>query len=183
MSGPHEPEAGPAARARGRRAAEGAAAAPATAPAGADTTTEADTTTDAARQRLALAQTALLSALVAGTPAPEGFDRARLRVQSRALAAKRADVVAKVAPELPGILGSDYRAAFLGYARHRPMSGGYRQDALEFAAYLLDRGRPEDPDARRQLRRWWRDRSGPRPPSARPLARLARTVRQLLPPR
>jgi uncharacterized protein (UPF0276 family) len=51
-----------------------------------------------ARQRLALAQTALLSALVAGTPAPEGFDRVRLGVQARALASKRADVVAKVAP-------------------------------------------------------------------------------------
>jgi len=184
MSGPREPEAGPAARDRRRPAAEEAAITPATAPTGAlSAPPVTDTPTDAARQRLALAQTALLSALVAGTPAPEGFDRTRLRVQSRALTAKRADVVAKVAPELPGILGADYRAAFLGYARHRPMSGGYRQDALEFAAYLLDRGRPEDPDARRQLRRWWRDRVGPRPPSARPLARLLRAVRQALPPR
>ncbi len=192
MPGPHEPEAGRAARTRGRRAAEGATTAPApapvdeaTAPAPAPATPPAgtDTTTDAARQRLALAQAALLSALVAGTPAPEGFDRARLRVQSRALTAKRADVVAKVAPELPGILGTDYRAAFLGYARHRPVSDGYRRDALEFAAYLLDRGRPEDPDARRQLRRWWTERAGPRPPSARPLARLVRAVRQALPPR
>ncbi len=47
----------------------------------------------AARQRTAVAQAALLSALVAGTPAPEGFDHARLKVQSHALAAKRADVV------------------------------------------------------------------------------------------
>lgn len=62
-----------------------------------------------ARQRLGLAQAALLSALVAGTPVPEGFDRVRLGVQARALAAKRADVVAKVAPELPEILGSSYR--------------------------------------------------------------------------
>ena len=38
-------------------------------------------------------------------PRPRGFDSRRLRVQSRALAAKRADVVAKVAPELPEILG------------------------------------------------------------------------------
>ncbi|MFD5647317.1 DUF692 domain-containing protein, partial [Streptomyces anulatus] len=65
------------------------------------------------RDRTAVAQTALLSALVAGTPAPEGFDHRRLRVQGRALAAKRADVVAKVAPELPEILGDGYRAAFL----------------------------------------------------------------------
>ncbi|MBK3647786.1 DUF692 domain-containing protein, partial [Streptomyces sp. MBT33] len=61
--------------------------------------------TEPARQRLALAQTALLSALVAGTPVPEGFDGVRLGVQARALAGKRADVVAKIASELPVILG------------------------------------------------------------------------------
>lgn len=136
--------------------------------------------TEAARQRLALAQTALLSALVAGTPAPEGFDRTRLRVQSRALTAKRAAVVAKVAPELPEILGAGYRAAFLGYARHRPMRGGYRQDALDFAAHLLAQDRPEDPAARQQLTRWWRDRAGPKPPSARPVARMVRALRLAL---
>lgn len=146
-----------------------------------DATDEAATAPDpgthAARQRLALAQTALLSALVAGTPAPEGFDRTRLRVQSRALAAKRADVVAKVAPELPEILGAGYRAAFADHARNRPMSGGYRQDALDFAAHLLAQGRPEDAAARRELTRWWRERAGPKPPSARPAARLARALR------
>ncbi|MFJ2114277.1 DUF692 domain-containing protein, partial [Streptomyces sp. NPDC087850] len=61
--------------------------------------------TGTARERLALSQAALLSALVAGGPVPEGFDPRRLRTQSRALTAKRAGVVAKVAPELPGILG------------------------------------------------------------------------------
>ncbi|MEU6083937.1 DUF692 domain-containing protein [Streptomyces sp. NPDC047108] len=90
-----------------------------------------------ARQRVGLAQASLLSALVAGTPAPEGFDRQRLRVQGRALAAKRADVVAKVAPELPEILGAGFRSAFLGYAQGHPMTGGYRQDALDFAEFLL----------------------------------------------
>ncbi len=132
--------------------------------------------TGPARERLALAQAALLSALVAGTPAPEGFDRARLRVQSRALAAKRASVVAKVAPELPEILGDGYRPAFLGYARNRPMGGGYRQDALDFAAFLLAREEPADPVARQRLARWWRDRAGPRPPSSGPAARLARAA-------
>ncbi len=131
---------------------------------------------DAARQRLALAQTALLSALVAGTPAPEGFDRTRLGVQSRALTAKRSAVVAKVAPELPEILGADYRPAFAGYARNRPMRGGYRQDALDFAAHLLAQDRPADRAARQRLTRWWRDRAGPTPPSAGPAARLARAV-------
>ena len=133
--------------------------------------------TDDARQRLALAQTALLSALVAGTPAPEGFDHTRLQVQSRALTAKRASVVAKVAPELPEILGAGFRPAFLGYARCRPMSGGYRQDALDFAAHLLAQDLPADAAARQQLTHWWRDRAGPRPPSARPVTRLAHALR------
>jgi uncharacterized protein (UPF0276 family) len=118
----------------------------------------------AARQRLALRQTALLSALVAGTPVPEGFDRARIGVQSRALAAKRAGIVAKVAPELPDILGAAYRPAFLRYAADRPLDGGYRRDALDFAAYVLDGGGgPADPVASRRLAAWWRERSGPAP--------------------
>ncbi|WP_405440329.1 DUF692 family multinuclear iron-containing protein [Streptomyces niveus] len=132
---------------------------------------------DPARQRLALAQASLLSALVAGTPAPEGFDSRRLGVQSRALGAKRAEVVAKVAPELPRILGGGYRAAFLAYAKSRPMRGGYRRDALDFAEHLLIGDLPEDPAARRELTQWWRDRSGARPPSrAVRIARVARAV-------
>ncbi|PNE38434.1 hypothetical protein SAMN05216268_12550 [Streptomyces yunnanensis] len=137
---------------------------------------EAVADTGPARERLALAQAALLSALVAGTPAPEGFDPARLRVQSRALAAKRASVVAKVAPELTEVLGDGYRSAFLGYAQRRPMAGGYRQDALDFAAFLLAQDRPADPVARRRLTHWWRDRAGPRPPSGRRAAQLARAA-------
>ncbi|NED06760.1 DUF692 domain-containing protein [Streptomyces sp. SID6648] len=130
------------------------------------------------RDRTAVAQTALLSALVAGTPAPEGFDHRRLRVQSRALAAKRADVVAKVAPELPEILGDGYRAAFLAYTGSRPMSGGYRRDALDFAEHVLIAGGPADPVARRRLTYWWQDRSGARPP--RRTTRLVRAARAVL---
>ncbi|MGW1934880.1 endonuclease, partial [Streptomyces sp. NPDC001919] len=130
-------------------------------------------------QRLAAPQRrALLSALVAGTPAPEGFDNRRLGVQSRALAAKRAGVVAKVAPELPEILGAGYRPAFLAYARSRPMTGGYRRDALDFAEHLLIAGRPEDPAARRRLTEWWQDRSGSRPPGR--ATRLVRAARHAL---
>ena len=140
--------------------------------------TAASPVPEAARDGLAVAQTALLSALVAGTPAPKGFDRRRLRVQSRALAAKRADVVAKVAPELPEILGSGYREAFLAYAGARPMTAGYRRDALDFAEHLLVAGRPEDNAARRRLTHWWQDRAAPRPPGR--ATRLVRAARSAL---
>jgi uncharacterized protein (UPF0276 family) len=136
---------------------------------------EAGAGTRAARERLALGQTALLSAMVAGTPVPRGFDPRRLGIQSRALAAKRAGVVAKVAPELPEILGSGYRAAFLSYAGNRPMRAGYRRDALDFAEYLLMEGRPEDSAGRRGLTLWWQERAGSRPP--RRVTRLVRSAR------
>ncbi|HET9382194.1 MAG TPA: DUF692 domain-containing protein [Streptomyces sp.] len=136
-----------------------------------------------ARQRVGLAQAALLSALVAGTPAPEGFDRVRLGVQARALAAKRAGVVAKVAPELPEILGEAYRPAFLAYAQGHPMTAGYRRDALDFAEHLLRAGKPERSGARRELHAWWWERSGPAPRPAPPAARLARVAGLLRPAR
>ncbi|MFH8366667.1 DUF692 domain-containing protein [Streptomyces sp. NPDC018031] len=148
-----------------------------------DAGTDADADADAdiddtVRERLALAQTSLLSALVAGTPAPEGFDRGRLKVQNRALVVKRAGVVAKIAPELPDILGAGFRPAYLRYARSRPMTGGYRRDALAFAEHLLAAGElPED--TRRRLRDWWLERAEPAPASAR-LARLLRAARRAL---
>ncbi|MGA4838978.1 DUF692 domain-containing protein [Streptomyces sp. G45] len=157
--------------------ADGGGAAPAAAPPAPAAVVPAS---PAARQRVALAEAALLSALVAGTPAPEGFDRARLAVQGRALTGKRADVVAKVAPELPEILGDGYRRAFFAYATGRPLTGGYRRDALDFAEHLLLAGLPEDADARGRLTHWWLERSGPRPLEGRPVARWLRAARLAL---
>ncbi|WP_333761646.1 DUF692 domain-containing protein [Streptomyces sp. IBSBF 2390] len=133
---------------------------------------------EATRERLGVAQAAVLSALVAGTPVPEGFDRVRMGVQARALAAKRAGVVARVAPELPEILGAGYRPAFLEYARTRPMSGGYRRDALDFAGHLLRTAPPAGAAARRELRNWWLDRAGPAPRPRGPVARARALLRR-----
>ncbi|WP_030752522.1 DUF692 domain-containing protein [Streptomyces sp. NRRL F-5135] len=132
----------------------------------------------AVRDRLALGQTALLSALVAGAPVPAGFDSGRLGVQSRALVSKRAGVIAKVAPELPEILGDGFRPAFVSYATNRPMRAGYRRDALDFAEHLLIADEPGDPVARRRLTLWWRERAGARPPGR--AARLVHAARAAL---
>ncbi|MEU9951906.1 endonuclease, partial [Streptomyces sp. NPDC047939] len=74
--------------------------------------------------------------------------------------------------------GLGYRDAFLAYARSRPMSAGYRRDALDFAEQLLIAGRPADEAARRRLTRWWQDRTAPRPP--RRTTRLVRAARSVL---
>ncbi|MBB5936072.1 multinuclear nonheme iron-dependent oxidase [Streptomyces zagrosensis] len=163
-------EAAPGPVATARQASPSGSAVPSPVPGNPDSS-------DPLRQRLALAQTALLSALVAGTPAPEGFDRRRLRVQSRALAAKRADVVAKVAPELVEILGEAYRPAFLAYARTSPITGGYRRDALAFVERLLAAGAPGDATVRRRLAAWWQERSGPAPLPHHRATRLLRAAR------
>lgn len=142
--------------------------------------------TDAARRRLARAQAELLAALVADGPAPAGFDRDRLRVQARALAAKRASVVARIAPELPRLLGDRYRPAYLAYARGRPLADGYRPDAMRFVAHLLETDHSLSRSERRRLRRWYRARSGEAPRGwglAGLRALLARPLRPLRAPR
>ncbi|MFJ8132262.1 DUF692 domain-containing protein [Streptomyces hydrogenans] len=159
----------------GARTAPGAAPAPAPREGGAAVAAPESTVPvpagDEARQRVGVGQVAVLSALVAGTPVPEGFDVRRMRVQSRALAGKRASVVARIAPELPEILGAGFRPAFLAYARTRPMPGSYRRDALDFVESLLLDERPE----RRELTRWWRERTDSR--LAGPVGRVVRAAR------
>lgn len=141
--------------------------------------------TDAARRRLAEAQLALLSALVADAPPPPGFDPGRLDVQRRALLAKRLGVVRKIAPEPAEILADDFRDLFLGYARGRPMTGGYRRDALDFARHLLRTDAVTDPDRVRRLTAWLAERTGPAaaPAPGRVRRRVAAVLRRLRPAR
>lgn len=130
--------------------------------------------TDAARERLARAQYALLAALVTDAPPPPGFDPRRVAVQRRALHAKRAGVVAKVAPELPALLGDDYRRLFLGYAGKRAMTdGGYRRDALDFARHLIGVRAVPEPQMDR-LAAWL---AGETAPPAGPFRRLVTALR------
>lgn len=159
---------------RGTRLPAPAAASPPPAP---DTGSAPPVSIDAARLRLARAQNGLLAALVAGGPVPPGFDPERIRMQSRALAGKRGEVTAKVAPELTVILGKRFRPSFLSYALAHPHPGRARADAMAFAQHLLapddgtDRGRyatltPGPYDAltagqRDGLERWVRERSAP----------------------
>lgn len=123
--------------------------------------------TSAARERLATAQTELLAALVAGAPVPDGFDADRLAVQSAALLAKRRDIVAKLAPELPELLGdAPWRTAFAAYAATRPLVDSHRRDALAFTHWLLTDAGPHTPSHRRTraaLHLWHAERSGPAP--------------------
>lgn len=134
----------------------------------------------AARRRLAAAQDALLSSLVADGPPPAGFAPDRLAVQRRALVAKRAGVVARVAPELPEILGDAYRPAFAGYAARHPLTGGHRRDAVAFVRQLLapeGNGAPAlDPNVRRRLARWLGAEESPRRRPG-PLRRAAEGLR------
>lgn len=140
--------------------------------------------TDAARQRLAEAQLALLSALVADAPPPPGFDPERLDAQRRALLAKRLGVVRKIAPELAEILADDFRDLFLGYARGRPMTDGYRRDTLDFTRHLLRTDAVTDPDRVRRLTAWPAERTGPAaPPPGRVRRRVAAVLCRLRPAR
>nr|WP_316527142.1 hypothetical protein [Kitasatospora sp. K002] len=129
----------------------------------------------AARRRLARRQEELLTALVAGGPVPPGFDERQVRAQSTGLAVKRRGTAAKVAPELPRILGERYRPLFLDYARSHPQTGGYRADARAFARWVLTDGGPLAADHRRALEQWLHP-APVRPPG--PLARLRRALRR-----
>ncbi|GAA3867667.1 hypothetical protein GCM10022227_26550 [Streptomyces sedi] len=117
----------------------------------------------AARRRLAAAQDALLASLVGGAPPPPGFDRDRLHVQRRALVAKRAAVLAKVAPELPEILGTAYRPAVVAHAARQPLRDGYRPDAIALVRGLLgpEPGLALDHETRRRLTRWLAEHEPP----------------------
>jgi hypothetical protein len=93
--------------------------------------------------RLAAEQAALVRALVAGGPVPDGFDPGRVRATAAALARKRAREVARAWPVLAADLGEAFTDRFVTFAAGRPppASGGALADGLAFARHLARRGR------------------------------------------
>jgi hypothetical protein len=101
---------------------------------------------EAGREALRAAQEALLASLVAGGPAPAGFDPDGLEAARRSLLSKRARVVARCCPALHAALGEGFGAAFAAYAAEAPLrqeSGG--RDGLDFMDWLARRGALPEP--------------------------------------
>ncbi|MCK9894957.1 hypothetical protein [Frankia sp. AgB32] len=84
---------------------------------------------DVVRARLAVGQSALLTALVAGVADPPGFDPTALDATRQVLLAKRRDSVARHWPALAAEPG--FAARFLSWAAGRPPAGA-RADGLAF---------------------------------------------------
>lgn len=87
------------------------------------------------KSTLAERQAALVAALVAGEPSPEGFDADRLAATGRALRHKRAGEVAAVWPGLAASLGDRWGEHFSRWARGRPPQGALR-DGWDMAREL-----------------------------------------------
>jgi hypothetical protein len=98
---------------------------------------------------LAERQRALVAALVAGAPVPDGVDPARFAAAERALRGKRAGEVAAAWPRLAGSLGERFAEEFAGWAAGRPPSGAVR-DGWDFARDLAAAGNLPAP-ARHEL--------------------------------
>jgi len=93
------------------------------------------------RERLAAEQAALVRALVAAGPVPDGFDPGRVRATSAALARKRAREVARAWPALALGLGDRFEARLEAWAGgSAPPPGGALADGLAFARARARRG-------------------------------------------
>lgn len=88
---------------------------------------------------LAARQAALVAALVAGQPIPDGFDESRVAVTARALRNKRAGEVSQVWPRLASAFGPDWPARFDGWASGRAPRGALR-DGWDLARELARLG-------------------------------------------
>ncbi|MEV6556703.1 hypothetical protein AB0M22_13365 [Nocardia sp. NPDC051756] len=85
-------------------------------------------------EELAERQAALVRALVAGSPAPDGFDTDSVAAAARALLHKRAGEVARRFPLLAHACGDDFTARFIDWAADKPKTST-ASDATTFAEH------------------------------------------------
>lgn len=87
---------------------------------------------------LASRQAALISALVAGAPLPDGFDRDHARHVAGVLRLKRRKAMVHAAPEVPGVIGAEWRDLFEQFADDLPVTRRMTplDDAIAFCAWV-----------------------------------------------
>ncbi|MEU4524113.1 hypothetical protein AB0F52_36000 [Amycolatopsis sp. NPDC024027] len=102
------------------------------------------------RAELARRQAELLQALLAGGPAPAGFDPARLKVEAHVLRRKHGRVLAYQRPELAEALGERYEPLFARFTAERPKKAAERSGAYadEFVTWLIEGGHLPKPRRR-----------------------------------
>lgn len=95
-----------------------------------------------ARDRLAVQQAELARALLAGGPAPPGFDEQRLRAEAAALHNKRRRVAELLRPDLTDALDDRFAELFDRWAAGNPRRTGvpFRADLAAFADWLTAEG-------------------------------------------
>ncbi|WP_141577144.1 hypothetical protein [Actinomadura sp. WMMA1423] len=87
---------------------------------------------------LAAAQEALVRAMTAGGPMPDGFDAEAVRAAAHGILLKRAGEVARAWPALAASYGTSWKGAFAAWAAERPTRGSFR-DGWDFARDHRDR--------------------------------------------
>jgi hypothetical protein len=132
-------------------------------------------TTEASRERLAAQQAALTAALVAGAPAPAGFDERMFDAARSALLNKRAGEVAHHWPRLAAGLGEQWRPQFRTWAAGHPPRGSL-SDGFDFARHLAVTGTlPGSAVAELAAREGFWNYDGETPPQPRRVPAFART--------
>jgi hypothetical protein len=81
---------------------------------------------------LAAAQEALVRAMTAGGPLPDGFDATAVGAAARGILYKRAGEVARAWPSLAASYGTSWKRAFADWASERPTRGSLC-DGWDFA--------------------------------------------------
>ncbi|TDD30255.1 hypothetical protein E1287_29565 [Actinomadura sp. KC06] len=121
---------------------------------------------------LAAAQEALVRAMTAGGPMPEGFDAEAVRAAAHGILLKRAGEAARAWPALAAFHGTSWTKAFAAWAAERPTQGSFR-DGWDFARAHHD---DLDAEAARELAlaeaRWSYDGASPPRPRAAAVRRV-----------